>query len=229
MDKAVKSNYLGTKFSLDNLKKDKLTIMKNSPTLKSYSVQLVGKDVLQKVYYDTPDFYLFNRGIVVNINSFKGKSNAELVVRYESEKKRIAFLSNIPDTFAITIPAKANILNYSEFIAEAISNLLPNGIEVDAEQFLHKCAPVFKILKKRESYRVIHINGLKCMFFFSQAEYSTSLNRRKTRLELFEIESSTINLKNDYDMLVKLLKFEFPKLIEIEHSDFIISKENLLN
>ncbi len=229
MTEAIKSNYLGNKFSLDNLKKDKLNILKNSPTLKSYSVQLTGKDTTQKVYYDTPDFYLYKRGIVINKNTFKGKSTAELVVRYESERKRIEFLSDIPDTFAINISAKDSIYKHAEFIADAISNLLPNGIEVNSFNVIKACVPIFEIEKKRESYRVIHIRGLKCTFNFSFATYKTSLNRKTERLQLFEIESQTVKLNEDYQTLIKLLKFEFPKLIEVQHSDFLISKSLLID
>ena len=46
MKESVRSNYLGTKFLLDNLKKDKQLILKTSNVLKSYSVQFLSKDVL---------------------------------------------------------------------------------------------------------------------------------------------------------------------------------------
>lgn len=228
MEEAVKSNYLGTKFLLDNLKRDKQNIFKNSETLRSYSIEENGKDVLHKVYYDTPDFYLHKRGIVINKNTLKGKKTSQLVVRYESDKPRIEFLSNIPDTFAIDIPAKDSIYKHSDFIAEAISNLLPYGIEVDGINIVSNCTPVFEIDKKRENYRVININGLKCLFSFTTAVYKSNTNKKIHKAELLEMESNTIDKAAEYTALSKMMIFEFPKLIQAEHSDFLIALNNLL-
>lgn len=228
MENSVKSNYLGTKFLLDNLKKDKQNIFKTSETLKSYSIEYINKDVLQKTYYDTPDFYLHQHGIVININVLKGKTKAELVVRYESEKQRIEFLSDIPDTFAIEISAKDSIYSHAEFIADAISELLPYGIEVDGINIVKQCGKVFQIEKKRENYRVINIQGLKCTFSFSTAIYKACLNKNVYKTELLEIDSNTVNKSVDYNTLRKLMVFEFPKLVETDHSDFLIAKKNLM-
>ena len=228
MENSVKSNYLGTKFLLDNLKKDKNTIFKTSETLKSYSVEYINKDIMHKTYFDTPDFYLHQRGIVININTYKGKQKAELVVRYESEKQRIEFLSDIPDTFATEISAKDSIFSHAEFIADAISQPLPYGIEVDGINIVRQCIKVFDIEKKRENYRVINIQGLKCTFSFTTAVYKTNLNRNVHKTELLEIESNTVNKVVEYSTLRKLMVFEFPKLVETFHSDFLIAKNNLM-
>lgn len=229
MKESVRSNYLGTKFLLDNLKKDKQLILKTSNVLKSYSVQFLSKDVLYKAYYDTPDFYLQSKGIVININSFKGKNIAELVVRYESDKKRIEFLSNIPDTFAKDIPAKSSFKSHTEFIKDAIQNLMPYGIEVDVEKLIKQCIPVFEIEKKRESYRAININGLKCTLSFTSAIYTNKQAKKSNyKVELFEVDSETINKATDYELFTKILVFEFPKLVETDHSDFLIAKNNLI-
>ena len=87
---------------------------------------------------------------------------------------------------------------------------------------------MFDIEKKRENYRVINIQGLKCTFSFTTAVYKTNLNRNVHKTELLEIESNTVDKVVEYSTLRKLMVFEFPKLVETFHSDFLIAKNNLM-
>lgn len=229
MKEAKKSNYLGTKFALDNLKKDRKKIMECG-CFKGFGWDPMYKDVCTKTYYDTPDFFFQNHGITINKNDYKGKSTSDLVVRYESEVKRIMFLSEFPDTFAIQIPAKDSIYGHLDFIAESISELIPSGLGVDVQNTLRAITPVVCVTKKREYYRGYHVSGLKVFVYFTQAEYSSPLaGRYRHKIDMVEIDSETISLKNEYDELIKRLTFSNPTLFELKHSDVLIGREYLFN
>lgn len=229
MENAKKSNYLGTKFLVDNLKKDRKTIMAGG-YFKGFGFDGLSKDITTKTYFDTQDFFLHLHGITINKNDYKGKLFSDLVVRYESDKKRIEFLSSFPDTFAIQIPAKNSIFQHIDFIAYAIGELLPSGMGVDVPSLIGTIAPVVVVNKKREYMRSFSANGLKMFVYFTQAEYSTPLiPKLKQRLEMVEFDSDTIDHKKEYDEFIKKVAFSNPNLIELQHSDVLIGREYLFN
>lgn len=229
MNEAKKSNYLGTKFAVDNLKKDRKAIMSNS-CFNGFGWDAVCKDVCTKTYYDTPDFFFQSHGIAINKNDYKGKTTSDLVIRYESKVKRIMFLSDTPDTFAIQIPAKDSIYKYLEFIANAISQLVPSGLGVDVQNTLQVITPAICVTKKREYYRGYRVTGLKMFVYFTQAEYSSPLaGKFKQKIDMVELDSETIEHKAEYDDLIKKLMFSFPTLVELKHSDVLIGREYVFN
>lgn len=229
MKEAKKSNYLGTKFLVDNLKKDRKAIMAGG-YFKGFGFDGLGKDIVTKSYYDTQDFFLQMHGITINKNDYKGKAYSDLVVRYESEKKRIEFLSEFPDTFAMQIPAKSSIYQYSDFITYAIGELLPSGLGVDVASFIQNISPVIVVNKKRDYMRSFSVNGLKMFVYFTTAEYSTPLvPKLKQKLEMIELDSDTIDHKKEYDEFIKKLTFSNPTLIQLQHSDVLIGREYLFN
>ena len=144
MEIKSKKNYFNTKFSLDNLKKQKDEILKNPVTFVGFDRLGSHKDVKIKEFYDTPELFLQDRGITINKNSIKGEKKAELVVRFDTGRERIQFLSDIPDTFAIEIPQKSSIYQYSEFIADSISALVPNGLNVDLDSLVKTLTKIWK-------------------------------------------------------------------------------------
>ena len=95
MELNEKVNFLDTKFSLDNFKKQKISILTNPTTFTGFDRIGSGKDVVLKEYYDTQDFFFQDRGITININTVKGKKTGELVVRWDTGRDRIKFLSKI--------------------------------------------------------------------------------------------------------------------------------------
>lgn len=214
---AVKSNYLASKFLLDNLKKDRQKILR-APFLKGYGVSLYGKDVEQKIYYDTQDAFFHKVGITININKHKGANKAELVVRYNKIARRIEFLENIPDTFAIEIGLHSDIKDNIDFITKAIYELIPNGVSADVKQLLTTATPIMIVDKKRERYRIIHINGLKVLASFSSVVYSNKMNGKREKVELVELESAA-NKAKEFNDFTKLVRFEFPNLIKANESD----------
>ena len=216
MDDAVKSNYLGAKYFLDNLKKDKPRILR-SELLRGYSVTLYDKSTTVKTYYDTQDCFFNQVGLTININKLSN-NKGELVVRFNSATNRIEFLSNIPDTFAKEVNPKSTVRDHIDFITNAIYDLIPNGISADVKQMLRTARPIMVAEKKRERYRLINANGFKTILSFSNSTYSNYLNRVRRKVEILELESNSNNPQY-FPVFQKQLLFEFPTLIQTETSD----------
>lgn len=227
MELNEKVNFLDTKFSLDNFKKQKISILTNPTTFTGFDRIGSGKDVVLKEYYDTQDFFFQDRGITININSTKGKKTSELVVRWDTGRERIRFLSNIPDTFTKEIPNKASIHSYSEFIAQSISELVPNGLNVDIQQMSKSLIKVFSVRKNREYYKYINISGLKLKLSFSKTEFFTNLNRKKENVLMLEITTDDTNKQMEYDVFTKKLTFNNPTLIKLKNSDMQLGRDYL--
>lgn len=229
MEEAKKSNYLGMKFAVDNLKKDRKKILECG-CFKGFGWDPEYKDVSSKTYFDTPDFFFQSRGITINKNDYKGKLTSDLVVRYESDVKRIRFLSDFPDTFAIQIPAKNSITQHFNFISQAIAELLPSGLGVNIEDTLRSIVPVICVNKKRTYYRGYHVSGLKLFVYFTSAEYSSPLAKKIVqKIDMVELDSETIDHKAEYDDVIKKLTFSNPTLVELKHSDVLIGREYIFN
>lgn len=229
MEKIEQENYLNTKYSLDNLKKQKESILTNPTTFTGFDRIGSEKNVVIKTYYDTPDFFFHERGLTININAVKGSKNCDLVVRWDTGRERIRFLSNIPDTFVKKISVKDSIYSESEYIAECISQLVPNGLNVDISKLVNSLRGVVVVKKKRESYKYISINGLKINLHFSNAEFTTPLNRNKSTIYMLEVTSTDIDRQMDYDQFARKILFNNPTLIKLQNSDVKIGRENLFD
>lgn len=215
MEDTVKSSYLGSKYLLDNLKKQKVQILRGQ-FLKGYGITIYEKGTITKTYYDTPDCFFNQVGITININ--KRKEGGELVVRFNSGVNRIMFLTNIPDTFSIKINPKSRISDYIKFITSAIYELIPNGISADVEALLKTIQPIMIVEKKRERFRAINANGFKTIMSFSYSTYANQLNKKRSKVEVLEFQSDSGN-HEFWPTFNKLVKFEFPALIETQSSD----------
>jgi len=228
MEKLNKSNYINTKFSMDNLKRQKEEILKNPTTFTGLDKVEIEKDALVKDFYDTPDFFLQENGLSLSLTSYKGRKTCELVVRWSGEKKRHSFLENMPDTFVMKIGKKDSIYKYHEFLCDSISELIPAGVGVDPINIVNSCIKVFSVKKTREIHRFIHISGLKVDFSFSHTEFTTPLNKKKEIVDMLEIKSDTLSKMDEYNALIKKVGFNNPILINIGTSDFVLAKKYLL-
>lgn len=224
-----KENYLCTKYYLDNLKKQRLEILNNPTTFTGFDRMSSTKDNLLKEYYDTPDFFFQDRGVAIHVNTVKGRKTKELVVRFDTEKERIRFLSDIPDTFSINIGKKESIYQYAEFIAESVGKLVPSGLTINIAETVKTLKNVFSIEKKRERYTFINIKGLKVKFDFADTLFYSSLNRKKERLFMLEITSNDVNKKEMYDEFVKKVLFNNPTIIKLKNSDLALGREQLFD
>lgn len=222
-----KENYLETKFSLDNLKQ-KETILNNKVTFLGFDRVGSNKDLYIKEYYDTPDFFLQERGITINKNTIKGDKKSELVVRFNTKIERVQFLSNIPDIFTLEINKNDSVFKHSEFIAKSISELVPNGLSVDPMQLANSLTNICTVTKKRDTVRMINIQGLKLNIHFTKALYESRLSRFKDNHLMVEIESHSIDKSEDYQEFIKKITFNNPTLIKLQDSDIEIAKASIL-
>lgn len=226
MELKAKENFLETKFSLDNLKQVE-SILKNKATFTGFDRFGSSKDIYIKEYYDTPDFFLQERGITVNKNTVKGSKKSELVVRFDTGRERIQFLSNIPDTFSIEVGKKDSIYKYTEFIAASLSELVPNGLSVDPMHLANSLSKICTVTKKRETNRFINIQGLKLDIHTSKALFESNVSRAKEELLMLEVVSHSTNKSEDYHAFIKKMSFNNPTLIKLKNSDIEIAKENI--
>ena len=219
MEETVRSNYLGAKYFVDNLKKDKIKILRGK-FLAGYGVTLYEKSTVVKTYYDTPDCFFKQVGITININKLAG-GKGELVVRFNTDANRIIFLNNIPDTFAKPVNPRSTAREHMDFIADAIYELIPNGISSDVQGLIRSLRPIIVKKKKRERYRIINANGFKTIMSFANCVYHNQINGIKKKVETLELESKSNN--NEYfPVFQKLLTFEFPTLIATDSSDLTV-------
>ena len=229
MESMQKSNYVSTKFAIDNLKLTKAKILKPGGVLMGFALLDSGKELVTKEYYDTIDFFFAKNGIIINKNIYKGNNMATLVVRHQQDKQRIAFLSNMPDVFEMQIPVKDNPLKYVDFMTKSIGELIPYGLNVDVKSTLFKTIVMFYSKKLRERYRYISITGLKVTIYFSKAEYASGVSRNNEKMLLLEINSDSLDHKADYDNFIKKIKFDHPDLIELEGSDYLLGKSVVID
>ena len=222
-----KTNYLEAKYSLDNLKKQKNSIINNPTTFTGFDRISVNKESVVKYYYDTPDFFFQNNGISININTYKGSKTSALVVRWDTSRERIAFLSDIPTTFELQVLTKDSIYKHIDFIAESISELVPSGLNVDVPQVLRSIVNVFSVSKQRECYKYINFNGLKLKISFSKTLYSTTLNRKKELAYILEVKSEDTDRKEEYEAFTKKIEFNNPTIIKLIASDMRLGRDYL--
>ncbi len=222
-----RESYTGNKFLIEDYKSVYKNIMKTSPLLKNYGVSSSLRDKIIKTFYDTDDMFFSNKGINISTNVYKNRSYADLVIRFNNQVKRIEFLNNLPDTFIKKIGKKDKIYNYFEFIANAVLELLPNGINVDALEAVRKIKTKLIVTKKRDRYRVINSKGFKVILSFEQSIYQ-NVKKDKVKLNILELRldspASTIPY---YEQFVHDLLIEEFRLIKVAENDLTIGKDYL--
>lgn len=222
-----KKNYIGKKFLLNDYKLNIKSILSKNGFLKTYSISSALKDVVTKEYYDTKDRFFKSSGINISINRYKSRNFADLVIRYDSPVKRIAFLSDIPDTFIKKIGKAEKVSSYFPYISTAIMELVPKGLNIDVFEFTRTISKILEVQKKRERVRVINNNGLKVIFSFEKDLYINSKNN-KVKLDLLELRmENTVKDSKLFDNMVHELKLQEYKLIELNKSDLFIGEEYL--
>jgi len=226
----TKMSWLGGKYLLSNLKKEKNDLLYNSGILRSYSKNYEGKEVQTKTYYDTKELFFNKNGISIGISNNKGEKTSTLVVRYHSDKERISYLSYMPDTYETTIDIKSPIQNHFHFIAKAIRELIINGLEVEVLDVLKEIKPIMVVKKKREKYRISGMNQLRMFFYFDNCEYQTSLAKGKEKMDILEIvcENEPGEFAELYNKVTKDLVIENPTIVETSQSDLDIGLDAMV-
>lgn len=219
------ANFLNGRFLLNNLKADKSAILK-SKLLSTFSVGALGSFNVEKSYFDTDDFYFAEKGINIYITTEHGAR--ELVIRYDGEQvTRIEFLKNIPNFFKIKIGKDDNIVSYLNEITDAIYRVYPTGLGVNIEELLRKSKPQIKILKKRDSYRVVNNKGLKMTLSFDACEYIKTGTKSKFSQFTLDVVGDNAKQKEDFTGFLKDLILEYPKIIKIQSNELSVARNNL--
>lgn len=224
------TSYLGGKFLLSNIKKEKLDIIYKSQVLSHYNKEYLGKDKYFKTYYDTPDFLFRKVGINICRTQIKGKPNGEIVVRYDSEKQRVNFLQFMPDTYTLTIPAKDSIMQYTNFIAGAITELITNGLQTNMQNLVKTIIPIIHVDKKRDRFRVVGSDGLKMVMSFDNVVYRSAKSKDREKLDVLDIVSGDPKQYSQaYEEVTKNLVIENPTIVKTHHSDLFVGLDYVFN
>ena len=125
------------------------------------------------------------------------------------------------------IGKKEGIENYYDNISEAVYKVYPTGLNVDIEEYLRKCKPQVRILKKRDSYRVVNNKGLKMTISFDIAEYSKATSHHKVSQPTLDVVCESYKDRDDFKIFLHDLVLENPKLIKIESNELTVARKNL--
>lgn len=227
-DMIRRANYYGEKFLLHNLKKDKKSALRFNGVLKTFDLSAARKDKVTKIYYDTPDLFFRKNGINIGKNVYSSKGHCDLVVRYDSSVSRIAFLSNLPDTFIKKISKNDHLSKHYNYIATAILELIPKGLNADAFDVIRTVKPILTVTKKRERYRVINNDGLKMVFSFEKNIYKSMSKGTRQKLNVLEIRLESPNkTKDDFFAFIRKLHLQEAMLIKLKNSDLFIGQDYL--
>lgn len=219
------ANFLNGRFLLNNIKVDKSAILK-SKLFSTFSVGTLGASNIEKIYYDTDDFFFAEKGI--NIYTTHDKVSKELIIRYDSEQvTRIEFLKNIPNFFKLKIGKDDNISKYYDKINDAIYKVFPTGLNVNIEEYLRASKPQIKINKKRDSYRVVNNRGLKMTLSFDNCEYFKVGTRSKFNQCTLDIVGDNAREKDDFNNFLKDIVLDYPKIIKIQSNELTVARNNL--
>lgn len=219
------ANFLNGRFLLNNIKVDKSAIVKSN-LLSTFSVGSLGTTNIEKVYYDTDEFFFAEKGI--NIYTTFDKASRELIIRYDSEQvSRIEFLKNIPSFFKLKIGKEDNIIKYINEITEAIYKIFPTGLSANIEEHLRKSKPQIKIIKKRDSFRVVNNKGLKLTLSFDICEYFKVGTRSKYSQNTLDVVGDNAKEKDEFNNFLRDLILEYPKLIKIQSNELTVARSNL--
>ena len=208
------------------MKADKKALLKGG-LLASYSLDFIGKGKNEKVYYDTPDFFFADKGI--NIYTVSDGTSRELVIRYDSAQvKRIEFLKNIPNFFKVKIDkSDMGIMKYSEQISEAIYKVFPAGLHVNIDDYLRQSSPQVRIVKKRESYRVVNNSGLKTTISFDDSQYIKVKSGAKFSQPTLDVVADSFKDKADFENFLHLIVRDYPQLIKLNSNELSVARSNL--
>ena len=219
------ANFLNGRFLLNNIKVDKSAILKSN-LLSTFSVGSMGSANIEKIYYDTDDFFFAEKGI--NIYTTMDKGTKELIIRYDSEQvSRIEFLKNIPTFFKIKIGKDDNILKYIQEITDAVYKVFPTGLNVNIEEYLRKSKAQIKILKKRDSYRVVNNRGLKLTISFDICEYIKVGSKSKFAQNTLDVVGDNAKAKDEFNTFLRDLILDYPKIIKIQSNELTVARNSL--
>ena len=219
------ANYLSAKYLCNNLKADKKEMLKGQ-LLAAYSVGSLGASTTLVEYYDTKDFLFAEKGI--NIYTITSNGIKELIIRYDaSQVSRIEFLKNIPNFYKMQIGYNESIYKHTEDITKAIYEVFPTGLNVNIEDELRNSSVQVKVQKKCDAYRVVNNNGLKVTISFEDCVYIKNGTRHKFSQPTLDVVCDSYRLKDKFDVFLREIVINHPKLIKIENNELTIARKNI--
>lgn len=197
-------NEIEKKFRVDN--KKAINQFFSSPIIfNNYEFSLTSEEKVLDVYYDTPEMFLNNAGVLIRTRTIGKNKN----ITIKTETKMVSTADGTYSTckeFNYKIPHTDSIYNYIDVITKNIPFNVYATLKLDLATVLNSMRPFLVIEQKSSCYHV-HSNMFKCQFIYSEVKYINQQNGKKEKEYLFELQSYPTN--------VNLPKFfEFAKRIE---------------
>lgn len=220
------ANYSVGRYLMFNKKADKKALL-NGKLLASFSVDSLGANKKEVVYYDTPDFFFAEKGI--NIYTSADNRSRDLIIRYDNTQvKRIEFLKNTPNFFKLPLTNKKDsFLNYTKQINDAICKVFPEGLHVNIDEMLRASSARIRITKKSDQYRVVNNKGLKTTISFEDATYMQCGTKSKFSQATIEVLAEKIKSKDEFNEFLRQIVIDCPQLIKIDNNELTVSRKGL--
>ena len=198
------NNEIEKKFRVEN--KNALKQLFSSPYIKNmYEFEMTDVDKVLDVYYDTPQMFLNNAGVLLRTRTVN--KNKIITIKYET--KQVNVNENSYSTckeFEYKIPVTDSIYNYIDVITKNIPFSVYANLKVDLYSVMNSMKPFLVIDHKAQIYHV-YSNTFKCQLIFSELKYVNQLNGKRVKECLIELQA--------YPKSVNFDKFfEFAKNIE---------------
>ncbi len=221
MEIKTDSEYISNIFAMNNPKKDRLAVFDPKGIARLFVHSILGKDKVEKVYYDTPDLFFANRGVDIYTVTSKVKKMSSLHIKLSSNATRYMFLSDMPTYSRLDIPMNANIKKYGDFIVSSLYKIFPNGLGVNPADLVLQLRPRVDVIKDRELFRFFNNDGLKVILSFDKVTYINHFTRIKDKVEQFEIALQSARFIEDYDSFVHRMSMQVTNLIPRDPSDLV--------
>lgn len=180
-----------------------------------------GPDIIEKIYFDTVDRFFFSQGLLIYLIKNRTSNLNTIIVRYEGEDKRIAFISDMPKVLTTKVGKKDYFSAHFDFIIDAISKIMPAGLNVNVPAYINTIIPVFVVIKKARKYRIVYNCGLKMILSFESVEYINNANKNRYKLNQLEVALEHNANMEQFSAFVKKLILQVPTIIPMKDSDIL--------
>ena len=86
---------------------------------------------------------------------------------------------------------------------------------------------VTKILKKRDSYRVVNNRGLKLTISFDICEYIKVGSKSKFAQNTLDVVGDNAKAKDEFNTFLRDLILDYPKIIKIQSNELTVARNSL--
>ena len=199
------NNEIEKKYRVDN--KKSINQFFSAPLIaNNYEFSCTAEDKLLDVYYDTPQMFLKNAGVLIRTRTV----NKTKTITIKTDTRQVTTPYGTYTTckeFNYEIPYGDTIFNYVDIITKNIPFSVYASLKVDLSSVLSSMRPFLVIEQKLTKYHV-YSNLFKCQFIYAEIKYINQENGKKEKDFLFELQSypDNINLEKFFELAKNMEK-----------------------